>query len=119
MTRDERIEQAARALVECFPEDCWPEVTALQAALAPTPEPVPGIRRCPDCGSVRFNRDGARALDEARSEGFRQGVEEAAKECDGVVRHAARKPHREMAERLAAAIRSLSPTAPPEPKEEP
>lgn len=40
------------------------------------------IRHCPDCGSTYFNRDGAKALDEAKRDGFRAGIEAAAKVCD-------------------------------------
>lgn len=32
-------------------------------------------RKCPDCGSLRFNAGGAAALDEAREVGFAQGAE--------------------------------------------
>lgn len=41
-----------------------------------------GIRACPDCGSTYFNRDGAKALDEAKRDGYAQGVEDAARIAD-------------------------------------
>ena len=33
------------------------------------------VWKCPDCGSTRWDQNGARALDEAREVGFAQGVE--------------------------------------------
>jgi len=59
-------------------DDLKAEVARLRAA------PPPGGEReaawkCPDCGSTRWDRNGARALDEAREVGFAQGVEAAAK----------------------------------------
>lgn len=40
------------------------------------------IRRCTDCGGTTFDRDGARALDEARKEGRRAGISEAETRLD-------------------------------------
>jgi len=59
-------------------DDLKAEVARLRAA------PPPGGEReaawkCPDCGSTRWDRNGARALDEAREVGFAQGIEAAAR----------------------------------------
>jgi hypothetical protein len=37
----------------------------------------PKAWKCPDCGSTRWDRNGARALDEAREIGLTQGIEGA------------------------------------------
>lgn len=93
MTRAQKIEAAARALVESDGKifvshtlgPTWVKVRRepyddLCAALS---LPADAPRKCPDCGSLRFNAGGAAALDEAREVGFRQGVETAAKMlCD-------------------------------------
>ncbi len=76
-----------------------------------------GPRKCPDCGSLRFDQGGAAALDEAREVGFGQGVEAAVKICNGrasahdVGSEAQREAWKCASSILAASIRP-SPTPP-------
>ena len=53
------------------------EASLMAALRGKTRGKTRGASKCPDCGSLRFGRGGAAALDEARVIGFWQGVEAA------------------------------------------